>query len=362
MSAEGIACNERRPAPGERPQGRVQGPPRRGARGGRRGLRHEQRRDRGPGRRVRLRQDHARALDHGAAAAARRRDPRPRRGAPLQPPLAARAPAHRADDLPGPHGCAERPADDLRGRGRGRAHPEAARQRGGARGRGALARGPAAARAVLHPLPVRDLGRPAPARDHRRGDGPEPEPARGRRAGVEPRRLDPRGDPGADAEARARDAGGDPRGDPRPRARLERGQPRGRHVPGPDRRGGPDRGDPERAAPPVHARAAVRGARDRADGPADPHRRGARPDTHPARLPLPPALPAGRVGAGGHAWASRSAAAARIRSSCRPATRCDEHPPDVHERSSRRRERRGVRGRAGGGARRRRGAAAASGR
>ena len=86
------------------------------------------------------------------------------------------------------------------------------------------------------------------------------------------------------------------------------------------------------------------------------------PTRIPAGLPLPPALPAGRVGAGGHAWASRSAAAARIRSSCRPATRCDEHPPDVHERSARRRERRGVRGPAGGGARRRRGAAAASGR
>ena len=52
------------------------------------------------------------------------------------------------------------------------------------------------------------------------------------------------------------------------------------------------------AAASLHAGAAVGGAGDRADGAADPHRRGARPDAHPVRLPLPPALPARGVGRG----------------------------------------------------------------
>ena len=41
-----------------------------------------------------------------------------------------------------------------------------------------------------------------------------------------------------------------------------------------------------------------RRARDRADGAADPHGRDARPDQDPGGVPLPPALPAGRVGRG----------------------------------------------------------------
>ena len=79
-------------------------------------------------------------------------------------------------------------------------------------------------------------------------------------------------------------ARGDPRGHPRPRARLERGRPRGRHVPRPDRRGGADRGDPERAAAPLHARAALGRARDRAGGASR---------SSPARRPTPRASPPG---------------------------------------------------------------------
>ena len=59
--------------------------------------------------------------------------------------------------------------------------------------------GPAPAGAVLPPLPVRGLGRPAPARRDRRGDGARPVADRRRRAGVEPRRVGARRDPRADA-------------------------------------------------------------------------------------------------------------------------------------------------------------------
>ena len=70
----------------------------------------------------------------------------------------------------------------------------------------------ALARAGLRPperffplYPVRGLGRPAPARRDRRGDGARAEPARRRRARLEPRRLGARRDPPAHAEARPRD-------------------------------------------------------------------------------------------------------------------------------------------------------------
>ena len=130
-----------------------------------------------------------------------------RRAPAARPARPARAPAHRPADLPGPHRRAQRPPDDLRGGGRGRAHPEGARPRGAARGRGARQCRPAPARALRHALPLRALRRPAPARDHRRGDGAEPQPARCRRASVEPRRLRARRDPRPDAASwRARPA------------------------------------------------------------------------------------------------------------------------------------------------------------
>ena len=51
-------------------------------------------------------------------------------------------------------------------------------------------------------------------------------------------------------------------------------------------------GDPRH---PVHARAALGRAGEPPHDAADPHRRGAGPDADPGRLPLPPALPGGRV-------------------------------------------------------------------
>ena len=142
-----------------------------GARRRRRGPLDAQRRDRRAGGRVGLWQDDARARRSSGCSARRGRGARARRAAALRPPRAARAPPHGADDLPGPDRRAERAPDDLRGGRRGRAHPEARGRRGEAGGRGARARRPAAAGALLHPLPVRALRRPAPARGDRGRDG-----------------------------------------------------------------------------------------------------------------------------------------------------------------------------------------------
>ena len=62
---------------------------------------------------------------------------------------------------------------------------------------------------------------------------------------------------------------------------------------------GHDRGAALRAAASLHARAALGRAGGGPPRAADPRRRGARPDAHPIRLPLPPALPGRRVGRGG---------------------------------------------------------------
>ena len=70
----------------------------------------------------------------------------------------------------------------------------------------------------------------------------------------------------------------DPRRHARPRPRLEHRRPGRGHVPRADRRAGADGGAARRTAAPVHAGAAVGRARARADGAADPDRRGARPD------------------------------------------------------------------------------------
>ena len=189
-------------ARGERPPRalpRARGP---GARGGRCGPHHPRGRDGGARGGVRLRQDDARPHDHGPQPAERRRGALPRRATRLrQQGRAARAPPPRADDLPGPHRRAERSPDALRGGGRGHPDPGPRGQRGRARGERAFAGRPAPAGELLHALSVRDLGRPAPARDHRGRDGPEPEPARGGRAGVGARRVGARRDPRADARA-----------------------------------------------------------------------------------------------------------------------------------------------------------------
>ena len=72
------------------------------ARGRRREPRRARGRDAGARRRVGLRQDHARAGDHGAQPPHVRRDPLPRRAALVRPRRHARAPPPGADDLPGP--------------------------------------------------------------------------------------------------------------------------------------------------------------------------------------------------------------------------------------------------------------------
>ena len=129
------------------------GRPRRpGARGGRREPRRVRGRDAGARGRVGLRQDHAGARDHGAPPPHVRRDPLPRRAALVRPRRHARAPPPRADDLPGPDRRAERAPDAVRGGGRGHPHPERPGQRGGARGRGAVAGRPAPAGELLHAL------------------------------------------------------------------------------------------------------------------------------------------------------------------------------------------------------------------
>ena len=184
-------------------------------------------------------------------------------------------------------------------------------RRGGAGRRGALARRPAPAGALLRPLPLRGVRRPAPARRDRRRDGARARPAGRRRAGLEPRRLGARRDPRADAAARARDRRHDPRRHPRPRARVEHRRPDRGDVPRPDRRAGHDRGAAVGPAPSVHARAAV----GRAGAPSAWSRRSS-PARRRTRRASPPAAASTRAArssrpARRRGWGSRSAAAAR---------------------------------------------------
>ena len=83
----------------------------------------------------------------------------------------------------------------------------------------------------------------------------------------------------------------------------------------------PGRAAPHRAAASLHARAPVGRARDQAHGAADPQGRGPRPHAHPARVPLPPALPARGVRRGRAARHRGAVPQARIRCSFPPATR-----------------------------------------
>ena len=108
----------------------------------------------------------------------------------------ARAPANRAADLPGPPRCPQRRQTIYE------AVAEACESR---RWRVMMSSWwptrwpePACARlTVRDSISLRALGRPAPARGHRRGDGPQPE-LWWRRAGVEPRCVRPRRDPRAE--------------------------------------------------------------------------------------------------------------------------------------------------------------------
>ena len=105
-------------------------------------------------------------------------------------------------------------------------------------------------------VPVRVLGRHAPAGDDRDGALVRPEHPDRRRADHRPRRDHP----GADPRARPRPArvdrrGGDPR-DPRPRRRGGHRRPDSGHVRRAHRRGGHARPDLLRPAAPVHLGAA----------------------------------------------------------------------------------------------------------
>ena len=149
--------------------------PARHGRAGRRRRRPDAPRRRGARarRRVRLRQDHARADDRRARAAGRRRGPL--RGEPLRYDRGRSAATGAVQmvfqDPPARSTRARRSTRRSR-RACGSRRPRATR---GARRRGARARRPAAAGALLHPLPVRDLGRPAPAGRDRRRDGAQPD-------------------------------------------------------------------------------------------------------------------------------------------------------------------------------------------
>ena len=153
---------------------------------------------------------------------------------------AARAPRRRdGDDLPGPDDVAEPGVHDRRPDLRGDAHAQPGHE--GRRGSGADDRAPRARRRALRraarrPVSARVLGRHAPARDDRDGDGEQPERPHRRRADDRARRDDP----GADRRGHQGRAGANARGDhphhARPRAHRRARRPRRRHVRGPGRR------------------------------------------------------------------------------------------------------------------------------
>ena len=249
------------------------------------------RRDRRPGRRDRIGQDHT-GQDRGrpgpaeeAAGSLRRQRDLPaarRRAAPGAPawPRPARLPGPAALARPGPHRRADRR--------RGAADPRRPRRRGdrGAGNRGAGQGRPRRDAAVPHARP--DLRRPAAAGLHRPGPGGRSRAAALRRAGQRARREQPELHP---APARR------PARQPEPahrhhlaRPELARGhrRPGGGALPGPDRRGRPGRPGVHRAQAPLHRAAdgvgAERQARPAALGPpAPPHRGGPGPRPGPAR-------------------------------------------------------------------------------
>ena len=257
----------------------------------------------------RLRQDHARPGVLGLRAAGAARSASRARRSPARRP-AARLPPPGAAGVPGPDAAAStRARRSTRSSPRGCAST-ASRDDEPQRVADALARlRPAPARAVLPALPARALGRPAPARRDRRGDGARTAAARRRRAGVEPRRRR--------CAARSSASCSGWRARPRWRsswspttwAGVEHRRPRRGDVPRPHRRDRPDRGGARR---PRSTRTRGRCCRwcPRTSGWSQQilTRRAARPDQDPRRLPLPPALPARRSRARPSGSASSSAA------------------------------------------------------
>ena len=173
---------------------------------GRRRVVHDRvRRDAGAGGRVRLRQVDA-GEDGGAPAQASGRRRSLRRdgpGAALAPRAQAVPPQH-PDDLPGPGRLAQLEAERGQAAGGAVRHPRPGQRRRAARVGGAAARDGGAAGARGRSLPVRVLGRAAPAHRHRARDRAAPEAGAVRRAGVGARRLDPEPDPQPAARSAAR--------------------------------------------------------------------------------------------------------------------------------------------------------------
>ena len=151
----------------------------------------------------------------------------------------------------------------------------------------------AAAGAAVPALPARAVRRPEAAGADRRRARAAPRAGARRRAGLLPRRLDPRRDPRAAAPA-ARGAGDGRRGGhPRPRPGLEhRGPDRG-DVPRPGRRVRHHRGGarPRPQHPYTRALLSVVPEIEQLE-PVVLDRRDPGPEPDPVRLPVPPALPA----------------------------------------------------------------------
>ncbi len=200
----------------------------------RRHLLHDRRRqDPGRGGRIRVRQDHDGQAGAGTGGAHRRhhavRGSRPRHpGCSRTPAL----PQVRAGGVPGPVCLAQSAHAHQRHHRRAPDHQRGRRACRGAPARAGAARPGRPAGALGRSLPARVLGRPAPAHRHRPRARPVAQAGRAGRAGLGPRRLDPRPDP----EPAAR-----PAGEARPLLPLHRPRPRRRGPYEP-----PDRGDVSR--------------------------------------------------------------------------------------------------------------------